>query len=65
MTKKKFTLDDLQVESFVTSLETDQLAQVKGGLNIVRGRRYNYNTRWTAVDTRTESPEVIVMSNQG
>ncbi len=58
MAKKKITLTDLQVQSFVTTLDDQQMNRVKGGIYIVRGRRYNYRTRWTLVDTRAGELEV-------
>ena len=54
MAKEKFTLQELQVESFVTALDETQMGQVKGGLYIVKGRRFTYTARWTAVDTRVD-----------
>lgn len=58
MAKKKITLTDLNVQSFVTTLDEQQMNQVKGGFFIVRGRRYSYRTRWTMVDTRAGEQEV-------
>lgn len=54
MAKEKLTLSDLKVQSFVTTLEHDQLNQVKGGYMIVKGRRYTYRSRWTFIDTRSD-----------
>ena len=54
MGKEKFTLADLQVQSFITSLDQTEMNQVKGGFMTVKGRRTSYRTRWTAVDTRAD-----------
>jgi hypothetical protein len=54
MAKEKLTLSELKVQSFVTSLEHDQLNQVKGGYMIIKGRRYTYRSRWTFIDTRSD-----------
>lgn len=54
MAKKKITLSDLKVQSFVTTLDEEQMNHVKGGIYIVRGRRYTYRTRWTSVDIRSD-----------
>lgn len=58
MAKEKITLDDLKVQSFVTTLDEEQMNKVKGGIYVVRGRRYTYRTRWTMVDTRAGELEV-------
>ncbi len=55
MGKEKFTLADLQVQSFITSLDQNEMSQVKGGYMIVKGRRFTYRTRWTSVDTRADT----------
>ena len=55
MGKEKFTLADLQVQSFITSLDHTEMSQVKGGYMIVKGRRFTYRTRWTSVDTRADT----------
>ena len=62
MVKDKLTLTDLKIESCVTSLTGDQLDQVKGGMAIVQGRRYNYTIRWTAVDTRVQTDFVATQT---
>lgn len=54
MKKEKLTLDELKVQSLVTSLDGEVMNQVKGGAAPVRGRMYTYRTRWTAVDVRSE-----------
>lgn len=54
MAKEKLTLTDLKVQSFVTTLDHDQLNQVKGGFMIIKGRRYTYRSRWTFIDTRSD-----------
>ena len=53
MPKTKLTLEEIQVESFATTLGAEQMNQIKGGFRI-RGRRYTYRGRWTAVDIRSE-----------
>lgn len=58
MAKKKLTLNDLQVNSFVTTLDETQMNHVKGGNFVVRGRRFTYRTRWTAVDIRSDDVEM-------
>jgi hypothetical protein len=58
MSKEKLNLTDFQIQSFVTSLDQSQLEQTKGGvqLNII-GKKTNYSTRWTSVDTRIDHIE--------
>jgi hypothetical protein len=56
MAKEKLKLNDLKVQSFVTSLEDAQMDQIKGGA-IIKGRRYGFRSRWTSVDTRIEQQE--------
>lgn len=58
MAKKKITLSDLKVQSLVTTLDEAQMNHVKGGIYIVRGRRFAYRTRWTSVDTRSDEVEM-------
>lgn len=53
MAKEKLKLSELKVQSFVTSLGDEQMNRLKGGYTI-QGRRFNYRTRWTAVDTRSD-----------
>ncbi len=53
MAKEKLKLSDLQLQSFVTTLDEDQLNRLKGGA-VIKGRRFNYRVRWTAVDTRSD-----------
>lgn len=53
MAKEKLKLSDLKVQSFVNTLDEDQMNRLKGGYTI-KGRRFNYRTRWTAVDTRSD-----------
>ncbi|MCC6412974.1 MAG: pinensin family lanthipeptide [Saprospiraceae bacterium] len=64
MAKEKITLEDLKMESFVTALESDQMHQIKGGIYIIRGRRFTYRTRWTAVDTRSDTAEAAFTPGQ-
>lgn len=61
MAKEKLKLNDLQVQSFITSLGADQLGEVKGGLKIisVNGKKSNYKVRWTSLDTRLDPDEHI------
>jgi hypothetical protein len=54
MVKKKLPLSDLKVQSFVTSLGEEQMTQLKGGHITIKGHRFNYRARWTAVDTRAD-----------
>jgi hypothetical protein len=56
MSKEKLKLNDLKVQSFVTSLEDAQMEQIKGGA-IIKGRRYGLRSRWTSVDTRIEQEQ--------
>ncbi|HRI61123.1 MAG TPA: pinensin family lanthipeptide [Saprospiraceae bacterium] len=53
MAKEKLKLSDLKVQSFVTALDEDQMNRLKGGY-VIKGRRFNYRTRWTMVDTRSD-----------
>jgi hypothetical protein len=55
MKQEKRSLDALRVESIVTTLDAEQMRQLKGGMAPVRGRRYTYRPRWTAVDVRSEA----------
>lgn len=63
MAQAKFTLDDLKVNSFVTTLDEAQLQQVKGGSIVIKGRRFSYTTRWTSVDTRVNPAASIGLSD--
>ncbi len=58
MAKEKLKLNDLKVQSIVTSLEEGQMQTLKGGREVA-GRRRNYSVRWTMVDTRVQSDSVI------
>jgi len=62
MAKEKLTLEDLKVQSTVTSLNEEQMNQLKGGIAPVRGLRFTYRTRWTAVDVRSEVRESITIA---
>jgi hypothetical protein len=64
MEKKKITLEELKVQSFVTHLDETQMEKVKGGFLTIRGRRYVYKTRWTTVDTRSDQSEDEAQDNQ-
>jgi hypothetical protein len=57
MAKTKLTLAELQLHSFVTALEPEQMTEIKGGRYEIRGRRFTYRTRWTSVDTRSDELE--------
>jgi len=61
MGKEKFTLAEIQVQSFVTSLDQTEMEKVKGGYMTIKGRRVSYRTRWTAVDTRVDAVEAFAM----
>jgi|GEM_PF-1266607 len=61
MAKDKLTLEDLKVQSTVTSLNEEQMNQLKGGIAPVRGMRFTYRTRWTAVDVRSEVRESMAI----
>jgi len=54
MAKEKIKLDDLKVQSIVTSLEEGQMETLKGGKEVV-GRRRTYTVRWTMIDTRVQA----------
>ncbi len=53
--KDKRSLSELQISSFATSMEREDMEQVKGGAMLVRGRRFTFRVRWTTVDTRVET----------
>jgi hypothetical protein len=57
MAKEKLKLNDLKVQSIVTSLEEGQMQTLKGGREVV-GRRRSYTVRWTMVDTRVQADSV-------
>lgn len=59
MAKSKLTLSELQVKSFVTTLDEAQMNHLKGGFYVIRGRRFSYKTRWTSVDTRSDEAELV------
>lgn len=54
MAKEKLKLNELKVQSIVTSLEEGQMQTLKGGKEVV-GRRRTYVVRWTMVDTRAQA----------
>lgn len=60
MAKEKFTLQDLKVQSFVTTLEGKQMDQIKGGYMVIKGRKFTYRSRWTFVDTRSDVNDAIL-----
>ncbi len=53
MAKEKLKLSDLKLESFVSTLQKEELDAVNGGRITIKGRQYSYRVRWTTVDTRT------------
>jgi hypothetical protein len=53
MAKEKLKLSELKVQSFVTALDESDMNRLKGGA-VIKGRRFNYRTRWTMVDTRSD-----------
>ncbi len=57
MAKEKLKLNELKVQSIVTSLEEGQMQTLKGGKEVV-GRRRSYSARWTMVDTRVQSDSI-------
>jgi hypothetical protein len=61
MSKEKLKLNDLKVQSIVTSLEEAQMQTLKGGREVV-GRRRTYVVRWTSLDTRAQAD---VINGQG
>ncbi len=64
MKKDKLELSNLNVRSFSTTLDTEQMNQVKGGFYIIRGGRYTYRTRWTSVDIRSEEHETLTTTTR-
>lgn len=58
MAKEKLKLDDLKVQSIVTSLEEGQMQTLKGGKEVV-GRRRTYSVRWTMIDTRVQADSML------
>ena len=66
MATAKLKLEDLRVQSFITSLEPEQLDFVKGGLQVtIQGKKNNYNVRWTSTDTRVEHLEGVAGIGKG
>lgn len=65
MSSKKLNLSDIKIQSFVTSLNPDQLDLVKGGLQVtIQGKKTNYNVRWTSTDTRVEHPDSLTLGKK-
>ena len=64
MAKEQRSLEDLKVQSLVTSLDEGQMTQLKGGTAPVIGRRFTYRTRWTAVDVRSETPASVHFTSE-
>jgi hypothetical protein len=54
MAKEKLKLEEIKLQSIVTSLEEGQMQTLKGGKEVV-GRRRTYNVRWTMIDTRAQA----------
>lgn len=63
MAKEKLKLNEIRLQSVVTTLEDGQMQTLKGGREVV-GRRRTYIVRWTMVDTRVQSDSIVV-SNVG
>ena len=59
MAKEKLNLSDLKVQSFVTTLDESQMNRLKGGY-MIKGRRFTYRTRWTAVDIRSDDLTAVI-----
>ncbi len=57
MKKTKLTLRELQIQSFITALDEEEMTHIKGGRYEIRGRRFVYRTRWTSVDTRSDEAD--------
>jgi hypothetical protein len=57
MAKEKLTLDELKVKSFTTALTKEQMTEVKGGIYIIKSRKFDYRVRWTSLDTRLENTD--------
>lgn len=62
MAKKKLKIEDIQVQSIVTSLEEGQMQTLQGGKEVV-GRRRTYTVRWTMVDTRAQADSLSGYQN--
>jgi hypothetical protein len=65
MKKEKLTLKDLQVKSFVTTLDETSMQQVKGGFTAAVARRAPGRVRWTSVDTRADIAGVVTPGING
>jgi hypothetical protein len=63
MAKEKLTLSELQVQGSLTTLQPEDMNQLKGGYVAVKTRRYTYRTRWTMVDIRTDVADGTVLTN--
>lgn len=63
MAKDKLKLNEIRLQSIVTTLEDGQMQTLKGGKEVV-GRRRTYIVRWTMVDTRVQS-DAIIAANMG
>lgn len=61
MAKEKLKLDDIKLQSIVTSLDEGQMQTLKGGKEVT-GRRRNYTVRWTMIDTRTQSDTFVSLN---
>lgn len=58
MAKEKLKLNDIKLQSIVTSLDEGQMQSLKGGKEVV-GRRRSYTVRWTMIDTRTQADSAL------
>ena len=61
MAKEKLKLSEIKVQSFVTTLDEAEMNRLKGGY-VIKGRRFTYRTRWTAVDTRSDDVTNVIGS---
>lgn len=65
MAKEKLKLTDFKVKSFITSLDSNQMEQTKGGLQVtIQGKKTNYQIRWTSIDTRIEETKAATFGGK-
>ncbi len=64
MAKEKLKINDLKVQSIVTSLDEGQMQTLKGGKEVV-GRHRSYTIRWTMIDTRVQADSMSGHSGGG
>lgn len=62
MAKEKLKLNDIKVQSIVTSLDEGQMQTLKGGKEVV-GRRRTYAVRWTMIDTRVQADSMAGLNH--